>query len=249
LIPSGVLKMKKIFLASVAAIALVGGRAEAADFPMRQVPFQNAPGIPDNWTGFYLGANGGPAWSHPCWTSVPAVGAPLAEGCHNALGGVAGGQAGFNWQLGPLVLGVEAQGDWAWLGAGNVSQAFPANTNHTKVGALIDVTGRVGYIWGATLLYVKGGGAWVRDSYNAAVTATGVVVGSASETRSGWIAGIGAEWNLTRNWSVAVEYNHFDFGRTSVGFTTPGGALFANERITQEIDLLTARINYRFGTP
>jgi outer membrane immunogenic protein len=239
--------MKRIFLASVAAIALVGGRAVAADFPMRSLPVQNAPGIPDNWTGYYIGANGGAAWSHPCWTSVTALGAPIAEGCHNALGGGGGGQAGFNWQVGPLVLGVEAQGDWAWVGANNVSQAFPPNTNRTKVGALLDVTGRVGYIWGATLLYVKGGSAWVRNSYTATVTATGLVVGSASETRSGWIAGIGAEWNLTRNWSVAVEYDHFDFGRKSVGFTTLGGAFFANERITQEIDLLTARINYRFG--
>jgi outer membrane immunogenic protein len=143
-------------------------------------------------------------------------------------------------------LGVEAQGDWAWVGANNVSQAFPANTNRTKVDALIDFTARVGYIWGATLLYMKGGGAWVRDSYSTTLTATGLVAGSASQTRPGWIAGIGAEWNLTRNWSVAVEYDHVGFGSTSVGFITPGGAFFANERITQEIDLLTARINYRF---
>ena len=245
----GCSKMKMVFVVSAAVIALVGGRAVAADLPMRPAPFQGGPVIPDNWTGFYLGANGGPAWARTCWTFLPAVGAPVAEGCHDVLGGAVGGQVGFNWQIGSLVLGVEGQGDWAWLAANNVSQAFPAFTNRTRVDAIVDVTGRVGYTWGAALLYVKGGGAWVRDHYSASVTATGVVAGGASETLSGWIAGVGVEWNLTRNWSLAVEYNRFDFGRKSVGFVMPAGAFFANERISQEIDLLTARINYRFGPP
>jgi outer membrane immunogenic protein len=156
---------------------------------------------------------------------------------------------GFNWQTGPVVWGIEAQGDWVWLNGSNVSQAFPAFTNRSQINALFDVTGRVGYIWGATLLYVKGGGAWVRDRYTATLTATGVVAGSASETRSGWIAGAGIEWNLTPSWSVALEYNRFDFGRSSVGFSTPAGVPFGNERITQAIDLVTARFNYRFGAP
>jgi hypothetical protein len=65
--------MKRIVLASVAAIAFVGGRAVAADFPMRSLPIQNAPGIPDNWTGFYV-ANGGAAVSSML-DIVPALGA------------------------------------------------------------------------------------------------------------------------------------------------------------------------------
>jgi outer membrane immunogenic protein len=242
-------RMKFIFLASTALIALATGRAVAADFPDRPAPILTAPTNPDNWTGFYVGANGGAAWSRTCWTFVPAIGAPLAEGCHDPIGGALGGHVGFNWQTGPMVWGIEAQGDWVWLAGSNVSQAFPAFTNRTQIDAIVDVTGRVGYIWAATLLYVKGGGAWMRDRYSATVTATGLVAGSASETRSGWIAGAGVEWNLTRNWSAALEYNRFDFGKNTVGFTTPTGAVFANDRITQEIDLVTARFSYRFGAP
>jgi outer membrane immunogenic protein len=241
--------MKIVVVAWATLFTLIGGHAIAADLPDRPAPIRSAPMIPDNWTGFYVGANGGAAWSRTCWTFLPPVGAPLAEGCHDPLGGVLGGQVGFNWQTGPVVWGIEAQGDWVSLKGSNVSQAFPAFTNRSQIDSLVGVTGRVGYIWGATLLYVKGGGAWVRDRYTATLTATGVVAGSASETRSGWIAGAGIEWNLTRDWSVALEYNRFDFGRSSVGFSTPAGAAFGNERITQAIDLVTARFNYRFNTP
>jgi outer membrane immunogenic protein len=178
---------------------------------------------------------------------VPVAVPAAAEGCHDATGGVAGGQVGFNWQTGPLVLGIEAQGDWASLSGSNVSLAFPAATNRTRIDSIFDVTGRVGYAWDAALIYVKGGGAWARDRYDSRVTLTGVSIDSARETRSGWVVGAGVEYGFSPNWSFAVEYDRFDFGRKNVDFVRPGGAFSARDGIREEIDVVTARINYRFG--
>ena len=200
-----------------------------------------------NWSGFYIGANGGGAWAHKCFTFVPAVGLPVPEGCHDATGGVAGGQIGFNWQTGPVVFGVEFQGDWAQLTGSNVSVGFPGFTNRTRINSIFDVTGRVGYAWDAALLYVKGGGAWVRDRYDSRLTATGALVDNATETRSGWVIGVGFEYGFTPNWSVGVEYDHFDFGSRNVNFFTPAGVFNANERIRQDVDMVKAKLNWRFG--
>jgi outer membrane immunogenic protein len=240
--------MKKILLASVALFAIVSGPAMAADLPVR--PVMKAPPVMVavyNWTGFYIGANGGGAWAHKCFTFVPVVGLPVPEGCHDGTGGVAGGQVGFNWQTGPVVLGVEFQGDWASLSGSNVSLAFPLTTNRTRINSIFDVTGRVGYAWDAALLYVKGGGAWVRDRYDNRVTLTGVLNDSATETRSGWVIGVGFEYGFTPNWSVGVEYDHFDFGTRNVSFFTPAGVFAVNDRVRQDVDMVKAKLNWRFG--
>jgi outer membrane immunogenic protein len=246
----GTRNVKHLIAMSCGALALVtAGAASAADLPVR-APAPNAPafGTPVyNWTGFYLGINGGWASSHKCWDFEPGPGlALIPEGCHNATGGAAGGQIGFNWQSGPLVFGVEFTGDWTSLTGSNNSLAFvaPQNTNRTKVDAIAALTGRFGYAWDAALIYVKGGGAWVGDKYDARDTATGVVNSSATETRAGWTAGAGFEYGFTPNWSVAVEYDHYDFGSKTVAFT---GLFSGNDRIGQTVDMVTARLNWRFG--
>src|SRR5438552_1701330 len=178
-------------------MTLFAGAASAADFPARPAPPPRAPAFVApgyNWSGFYIGINGGGAWAHKCWTFVPALGLPVSEGCHSPDGGMFGGQVGFNWQTGPVVFGVELSGDWTSLKGSNVSLAFPLDTNRTKVDALASVTGRVGYAWDAVLLYAKGGGAWVNDKYDGGLTATGALVDSASEPRTGWTAGGGLEY-------------------------------------------------------
>jgi len=230
-----------------AALALVAaGAASAADLPARPAPPPRAPAFVApgyNWSGFYIGINGGGAWAHKCWAFLPAAGLPVSEGCHSPDGGMFGGQVGFNWQTGPVVFGIELTGDWTSLSGSNVSLAFPLDTNRTKVDALASVTGRVGYAWDAMLLYAKGGGAWVNDKYDARLTATGALIDSASETRTGWTVGGGLEYGFMPNWSIAVEYDHYDFGTKALVFQPTG----VNERISQRIDTVTARLNWRFG--
>jgi outer membrane immunogenic protein len=238
--------MKKILLASAALFAIVSAPASAADLPAR-APITKAPVMAPvlyNWSGFYIGANGGGAWSDKCWTFVQVAPLlPVSEGCHRADGGMAGGQIGFNWQTGAFVWGVELSGDWADLTGSNVSLFFPLATNRTRVDALASLTGRIGYAWDAAMLYFKGGGAWASDKFDSRVTATGVLIDSVSKTRSGWTVGGGFEYGFTPNWSVAVEYMHYDMGREALVFQPT----LANERISQRIDAVTARLNWRFG--
>ena len=97
--------MKHLITMSCGALALVtAGAASAADLPVRPAapaPVYAAPGY--NWTGFYVGINGGWAEAHKCWDLV-LVGAFGADGCHSPSGGLVGGQLGFNWQMGGFVL-------------------------------------------------------------------------------------------------------------------------------------------------
>ena len=86
--------------------------AQAADLPARSNPpsYYKAPSeLPFSWTGFYAGINGGYAWGQSSW-SDPAVGAN--SGSFNTSGGLVGGQFGYNWQTGTVVLGVETDADW-----------------------------------------------------------------------------------------------------------------------------------------
>src|SRR6187431_2953901 len=106
--------MKKFLLGTVALIALAAPAA-AADLAAR--PYTKAaPMIAAvyDWSGFYIGANGGWGSSRKCWDFVTPAGAFVSnEGCHDATGGTAGGQVGYRWQAGTWVFGLEGQGNWA----------------------------------------------------------------------------------------------------------------------------------------
>src|SRR6516165_820835 len=127
--------MKKFWLGTVALIALgVAAPASAADLaatPYTKAPLPMVASIYD-WSGFYIGANGGGGWSHTCLdvTSfrAPLV-APFGEGCHDGSGGVVGGQIGYRWQAGFWVFGFVGHGDWADLRGSNVSLFIPACAN------------------------------------------------------------------------------------------------------------------------
>ena len=246
--------MKSLFVGVVALVGL-SGMAVAADLPART--YTKAPAYiaaAYDWSGFYIGANGGYGSSRKCWDYSGITGARLvtnvAEGCHDATGGVAGGQIGYNWQMSSLVFGLEAQGDWADLKGSNNSLAFTAFTNRSRIDAFGLFTGRVGYAWNNALLYVKGGAAVANDKYNYYPTATGITTATASETRWGAMAGGGLEYGFTPNWSFAVEYDHIFLGARDLTFTPAGvPATQVVERIKQDVDVVTARVNYRWGGP
>src|SRR6266849_4586397 len=256
--------MKKFLLATVGLVALgIAAPASAADLAAR--PYTKAPPAPVvavyDWTGFYIGANGGGGWSHKCWdvTNFRVPVAPFREGCHDASGGVVGGQIGYRWQRAGWVFGLEAQGDWADLKGSNVSAFIPAWTNNSKIEAFGLFTGQVGYAWNNVLWYVKGGAAVTDDKYSGTVTTppfTGAVFDSASETRWGGVVGTGLEFGFAPNWSVAVEYDHLFMGNRAIAFTStgvlagiPAGSIFRTDSIRQDVDMVTARVNFRFGGP
>jgi outer membrane immunogenic protein len=242
---------KLIFSAAVAISAIVGiGAASAADLPART--YTKAPPMPAmamyDWSGFYIGINGGYATSDKCWYSVNAA---LAEGCHSPDGGLVGGQFGYNWQFSNIVVGVEGSGDWANLTAGRASTVVPIVALNSKVDAIYTATARVGGAWNNVLLYVKGGGAWASDKYNETIIPTNTLATIASETRGGYVVGVGGEYGFTPNLSLAVEYDYMGMGTKTLAFVPAPGTAFAgfNERIGQNIQTVTARLNYRFGGP
>ena len=249
--------MKKLFVVA-AALATLGlaAPASAADLAARPAPYVKAPAIAAvyDWTGFYIGGNGGYGWSRKCWDFVFTPALLLAEGCHDATGGIIGGQIGYRWQSGAFVFGVEGQGDWADLKGRNNSLLFPGIfTNESRVNAIGLFTGQVGYAFNNVLLYVKGGGAVVNDSYRTFVTPTNVLAANVVEdTRWGGVVGVGAEFGFTPNWSVGFEYDHLFMGSRDYSFTNNGvagvaGTLFSTERIRQDVDMVTVRVNYRWG--
>ena len=250
--------MKRFLLASVAFAAFgIATQASAADLAAR--PYTKAPppmiaAIYD-WSGFYIGANGGWGSSRNCWTATSSLGAPVpptSEGCHDATGGVVGGQIGYRWQSGGWVFGVEAQGDWADLRGSNTSLVLLAPfVNRTKIDALGLFTGQVGYAWNNVLWYVKGGAAVTNDKYEG-LTVGSTVFDRTSETRWGGTVGTGLEYGFAPNWSAAIEYDHLFMGTRNVSFTSvlpPAGLNSRNDSIRQDVDMVTARINYRWGGP
>jgi outer membrane immunogenic protein len=246
--------MKKFLLATVGLVALgMAAPASAADLAAR--PYTKAPPMVAaiyDWSGFYIGANGGWGSSRNCWNDAVDGATGLlvgSEGCHDATGGVAGGQIGYRWQSAGWVFGVEAQGDWADLRGSNASLAFGGQTNRSKIDAFGLFTGQVGYAWNNALLYVKGGAA-LTDSRFTTLDAAGVLTSSTGDnTRWGGTIGVGLEYGFAPNWSVGVEYDHLFMQDKTLAFTTPGGLLFQTDRIRQDVDLVTARVNYRFGGP
>ncbi len=245
--------MKKLLLSGVAMVGLAAP-ALAADLPAR--PYANAAPIVSpfyDWTGFYIGANGGGAASHDCFTVTSVNGVAVnqnSEGCHNATGAVAGDQVGYRWQWTNFVFGVEAQGDCADLKGSAFSQtAIVSYLNETKVNALGLFTGQVGFAMDNILLYMKGGAAVTENKYSSFFTATGVVFNAASDTRWGAAVGGGFEIGFAPNWTVGLEYDHLFMGNPSIAFPATSIAVGRSDNVRQGVDMGTVRVNYRFGGP
>jgi outer membrane immunogenic protein len=259
--------MKKILLGAIATVALFS-TAFAADLPART--YTKAPAAVAspiyNWGGFYIGLNGGGGSARDCWTiSAAPTPVPVAnEGCHNATGGLAGGQVGYRWQASNWVFGVEAQGDWANLKGSNTSLDVPVVNaiNQTKVSALGLFTGQVGYAWNNVLWYVKGGAAVTSNKYNGISTITvpsfvaGSTIDQGTETRWGGAVGTGIEFGFAPGWSLGVEYNHLFMGTETVMTAFVEGAPVVvvgsparTESISQGVDIGLVRVNYTFGGP
>src|ERR1700749_1589929 len=176
--------MKKLLLTTVAIAVLSAALpAHAADFPYR-VPYKAAPYAAPlyNWTGFYIGAHAGGAFSSSDNFSGLGTG-------NNGNGRFVGGlQAGGDWQFATnWVVGAEAQ--YSWL-SGNVGAVFPggfAYTNNQR--GLGSITGRVGYTWGPGLVYVKGGYAYSDNNERVTFAGAPIPFATAGDHSNGYTVG------------------------------------------------------------
>jgi outer membrane immunogenic protein len=249
--------MRRAFFALLAAALSFGsGQAGlAADMPLKAPPL---PAPAYSWTGFYVGINGGDGWGTSSSNSDFSLAGtsfnlPIAsQGISGWLGGF---QAGYNWQSGVIVFGVEGDFDFADI-EGNTACLVVFNCN-VKQDWVADFTGRLGVAPADRLLmYVKGGVAWADDKFNfgnSITTAGGTFAlnSSASDTRVGGIMGMGVEYAFLPHWSAKLEYDFIDFGTNTVAFpltTTPPtpGLPTIQTQIKETESLMKAGLNYRF---
>jgi outer membrane immunogenic protein len=246
--------MRKHLAAFVLAIALPA-TAMAADLPPRPAPMMPVAAPVYNWTGFYIGGNIGGAWrGNDGWTDS-LLG--LAWNNNNSGVFIGGGQVGVNYQFNNFVLGVEWDADWA------------ANNSNTSVGVIVpgvgtvSITGndrwistlaaRFGVAFDRWLVYGKAGGAWVGNNGFTISAPAGTVVAGTSNTNTGWMLGVGAEWAFAPSWSAKLEYDYV--GLRSRSFVIPGGSPFlAGDVFTtgnRNVSMVKLGVNYLFnwGSP
>lgn len=225
--------LRLLFVFALAGMA--AQTARAADIPVKAPAAPIDAGAPFNWTGLYLGINGGYSWGSSSWTDS-ALGS--ASGNFAVNGGLVGGQLGYNWQQGPLVLGVETDADWL-IGKGSTASGGVCaitggcQTSQNWIGT---TRGRVGYAFGYWMPYITAGAAY------GDLQATDAL-GTQSMTRLGWSAGAGVEVGFLRNWSAKLEFLHLDLGTASFFDAASGGKSLS---VPLKDDLVRAGISYHW---
>jgi len=137
----------------------------------------------------------------------------------------------------------------ASLKGSNVS-LITGNTNRSRIDDFGLFTGQVGYAWNTALLYFKGGAAVIGDR-NDLLAANGALVATSSgDNRWGGTVGAGIEFSFAPNWSAAVEYNHLFIANNNTTFINQNtGAVISSDHIRGDADLVSVRVNYRWGGP
>jgi outer membrane immunogenic protein len=239
--------MRKLIATSVALAALAAAPALAADLPVK--PKEPAFTV-YNWTGFYVGIQGGTGWSSGVIQTDPR---PFTSDSYQPNGGVIGGSAGYNLEVNRVVLGVEADGSGSWI-KGNTIGTDPISGNcggapprcFSNLESFATVRARAGFAVDNVLPYATGGLAvgWLHGQEGD--TATDGAFGSGTKAIAGWTVGFGVEALFNQRWSAKVEYLYLNLGNHVIFDDNVGGAIFP-ESIKFATNILRIGINYRFG--
>lgn len=258
---------KRLVVGAVALSVMTGCSAYAADLKVTATPPPAAaPAIIPvptwSWTGFYIGANAGVGFGDAQWGSpfdiIQNTGprgpflSPVA-GSLSPVGGLAGGQLGYNYQTGWAVWGLQADWDGVGLTESQDSQPldFPGSIKD-RTNWLASVTGRFGaVVHENTLIYFKGGGAWAGFTHGAVDGSTQAIYPDQSDSRFGWTIGFGAEYHFNPAWSAFIEGDFYDFGVKTVSFPQVTGAFGSiadpfNVDVTERIFAVKAGVNFKF---
>jgi len=218
--------MKNFLLAGIGLLALGVASATAADIPRRQAMPAKAPAyVPPplyNWTGLYVGINGGGGWGRSDFS------APLASGSFNTSGALVGGTLGFNYQMGQVVFGLEGDIDWSNLRGSGTCAGLSCSVRNNWLGT---ARGRLGYAIDRFMPYVTGGAAFGDIKTSVAG------LGDSRTTKAGWTVGGGIEAAIAGPWTAKVEYLYVDLGR--------GGSVLGSDAKFQT-NIVRAGLNYRF---
>ena len=222
--------MRKAAAGYVALCMLLSATsAIAADLSLAALYKAPPPPAPAyDWSGFYVGVNGGGGWGHSWW-NANTTGFPLS-------GGQAGGTAGYNWQTGNVVFGIEGDLDWSGFDGSATTPGCPAGCS-TSDNWLSTVRGRVGYSFGRVMPYVTGGLA-VGDIRAAT---PGFAGGEA--VNPGWTVGGGLEFALPGNWTARAEYLHVGLGQ----FDCTACSALPPDNVSLQQNVFRAGVDYHFG--
>jgi outer membrane immunogenic protein len=274
--------MTNRWLTGIAATALIVGgavAAQAADLPTTKAP--PAPVFvppPFTWTGFYVGLNAGAIWSMGNRTTslyVPAAATWIASYWPPNLGSsntgfIGGGQAGYNWQTGAFVLGVETDFDGTTLSRTFNYTSIPFAVTTPYPGDILSVNAKASLDWLGTtrarlgfvatpdnrlMIYATGGVAYGGGSSNFSAFDSQnniFLSGSPSSSRVGWTVGGGVEYAITNNWTIKGEYLYYNLGSTSFTsfptgpFSTAFPGVVAYNKYTFDGSIVRAGVNYKF---
>jgi len=222
------------FLLGTASSMVLAASASAADLPLKAAAPAALPA--SNWTGFYIGVHGGVARSN---YSVNIDRDAYLTHTDGATGGVFGGQIGYNWQNRYWVYGVEADGSWTGLDRSYVGVGSQA---YGKTEWLASLRGRMGVALDDSLIYVTGGLALGHSGWGFAYTGDPLLAND--KTRVGWVAGVGVEHMLGRNYSVRGEILYYDLGRASGSYGTQSGTF--TSAFTNQVTVGRVGLNWRW---
>lgn len=224
---------RKIIITAVGVLA-VTKPAWAADLPPPPGP---TPAYYD-WTGLYIGLNAG--YSSATMSETPSDGS--GSGSATMPGGIGGAQIGYNYQIGGVVFGFEADFDGS-MATKSITAGSVSGTN--QIPWFATLRGRIGYAFDRVLVYATAGGA--ATQVLSTVNVGGLGSASTSNTAGAWTSGGGLEMALTNNLSARVEYLYLDTGDfpvAQVGAAPPPPSVTVTGHVQD--NLVRAGLDYRF---
>ena len=240
--------LRNLLLASASSVALVG-TAAAADMPVKAAP----PPAVISWAGPYAGLNIGAAWNNAKFSDLGNGGVLFAfpPGANDPFwsphkaGITLGGQAGYNWQVGSYVYGVE--GDLNWID-GKASATFapgPVIVATSNLDWMGTIRGRLGVVYSQILFYGTGGVAFAHFSDAWGFASAGGNTFAINTTRVGWVAGGGLEYMIAPHWTARVEGLYADFGTASASTFVPGIGTYASS-FRHTVTTARAALNWKW---
>jgi outer membrane immunogenic protein len=193
----------------------------------------------DPWTGFYAGLNAGGIWSNPS----AAIGENNTGGGFSGAGGgfVGGVQGGYNYLIGPVVLGGEVDFDGSSLSSNLSGGAGASNINaRSTMPWFSTFRARVGYPVGSLMPYVTGGAVWGHQTLSGYDSAAGGAF-NASNNFLTYTVGAGVEGRLNAKWSAKLEY--LWIGTPNTPLSTPATTSISENAVG---NVIRVGVNYKF---